>query len=72
MSAAPPEKGKRLADFVRRNTAVPTQSFFRALNFELYTRCGGGAAFLRGSARQSSAALCVRGSRSAALRGSLP
>jgi hypothetical protein len=40
MSAEPPVKGKKLADFLRRNTAVPTQSFFRALNFELYTRCG--------------------------------
>jgi hypothetical protein len=39
MSAEPPVKGKKLADFVRRNTAVPTLSFFRALNFELYTKC---------------------------------
>ena len=39
MAAPPPEKGQKLADFVRRNTAVPTQSFFRAMNFELYARC---------------------------------
>ena len=39
MSAPPPEHGKKLADFLRRNTAVPTQSFFRAMNFELYERC---------------------------------
>jgi hypothetical protein len=39
MAAPPPEKGKKLADFLRRNTAVPTQSFFRAMNFELYARC---------------------------------
>ena len=39
MAAPPPEqKGRRLADFLRRQTAVPTQSLFRALNFELYTR----------------------------------
>ena len=39
MSAPPPQKGEKLANFLRRNTAVPTQSFFRAMNFELYARC---------------------------------
>ena len=37
MSAPPPEQD-RLTSFVRRSTERPTMSFFRALNFELYTR----------------------------------
>ena len=53
MSAPPPEKGQKLADFVRRNTAVPTQSFFRAMNFELYARCARREPRVRGRLRLS-------------------
>ena len=33
-----PTRDRRLADWLRRSSAVPTQSLFRVMNFELYSK----------------------------------
>jgi len=33
-----PTRDRRLADWLRRSSAVPTQTLFRVMNFELYSK----------------------------------